>query len=181
MSEIWRPVRKYEGLYEVSNLGRVRRSGGGRGARAGRILLRYDAHRDGYRFVQLSRRDKKRTVGVHVLVAEAFIGARPRGKFPNHKNLDKSDNRASNLEWLTRKQNAQHAIALGRKGGRALGGEENGRAKLTALQVAEIRRQKGRIGQRVLAALCGVSKTAIQKIHQGKGWPEDLRVREMPS
>lgn len=61
-----------------------------------------------------------------------------------------------------------------------MSGSANGRAKLTKAQVFEVMRQKGRIGQRVLAALCGVSKTAIQRIHQGKNWPEDLRVREFP-
>jgi hypothetical protein len=170
MTERWRPVVGYEGHYEVSNLGRVRRSCGGRGAQAGRILRRHDRSGDGYRSVQLCRKDRKRFFGVHALVAEAFLGRRPRGKFPNHKNLVKSDNRASNLEWLTRKQNAQHALRSGRKGGRSLPGADNGRAKLTMRQVAEIRRQKGRVSQRSLARLCGVSKTAIQLIHQGKHW-----------
>lgn len=178
MKERWRPVRGYEGYYEVSDRGRVRRVRGGRGAVAGRILER--AARDGYRSVQLSRNDKKKTCGVHILVAEAFHGPRPRGKFPNHKNLVKDDNRASNLEWLTNRQNALHALRAGRRRRTALRGERNGNARLTAEQVQEIRRLKGRVGQRVLSTLCGVSKTAIQKIHQGRAWPEDLRVREMP-
>lgn len=181
MPEIWRPVIGYEGYYSVSNLGRVQRIAGGRGAEVGRILTRYERNGDGYRFVQLSRDDQKRTFGVHVLVAETFLGPRPRGKFPNHKNLKKPDNRAANLEWLTRKQNAQHALARGVHGGRSMAGAANGRAVLTGVQVAEIRRHKGRIGQRALARLCGVSKTCIQWIHQGKHWrPADLRVREFP-
>lgn len=180
MIEEWRPVLRYERHYEVSNLGRVRRLLGGQGAQAGRILRRYDASGDGYRFVMLSRDDRKKTYGMHVLVAEAFLGRRPRGKVPNHKNLQKHDNRATNLEWLTRKQNARHALAAGKKGGRPMPGEQNGRAKLTAAQVVEIRRLKGVVGQRPLALLCGVSKTAIQLIHQGKHWPGDLRVRQFP-
>ncbi len=180
MTELWLPVLGYEGYYEVSDLGRVRRVRGGRGAVAGRLLTRV-SHRDGYRFVQLSRNDRKCTAGVHVLVAEAFLGRRPRGKVPNHKNFEKSDNRTCNLEWVTLRQNAQHALRAGRVGGRAMVGEQNGRSKLASRQVNEVMRQKGRIGQRVLAALCGVSKTAIQKIHQRKAWhPADLRVREFP-
>ena len=179
MKEQWRPVRRYEGYYDVSDRGRVRRVRGGRGDTAGRILSRR-AIRDGYRFVQLSKNDRKKTFGVHVLVAEAFHGPRPRRKFTNHKNFNKSDNRASNLEWLTNRQNSLHALRAGRRRSRPLRGERNGNARLTQKQVTEILRQKGKIGQRTLAALCRVSKTAIQKIHQGRAWPEDLRVREFP-
>lgn len=179
MFERWRPVVGYEGYYEVSDRGQVRRVRGGRGATAGRVLSA-TLSGDGYRAVQLCRNDVKRKFGVHILVAEAFLGRRPRGKFPNHKNLVKDDNRAENLEWLTNRQNTMHAVRAGRIPGRPMHGEENGRAKLTARQVAEIRRQKGRIGQRVIAALCGVSKTLIQKIHQGRLWPADLRVRQFP-
>jgi hypothetical protein len=181
MTEEWRDVRSYEGLYQVSDLGRVRRIGAGRGATAGRVLKQKPpTHKCDYLRVQLCKNDVKRTVIVHALVAEAFIGRRPRGKHVNHKNLDKLDNRFVNIEWVTRRQNAQHALQAGRVGGRAMPGARNGRAKLTESQVAEIRKQRGRIGQRVLAILCGVSKTAIQLIHQGKHWPEDLRVREFP-
>lgn len=180
MVEDWLDVRGYGGFYQVSNLGRVKRAKGGRGATSGRILkVKPPTRRCDYYRVQLCRRDVKRTVMVHTLVAEAFVGPRPRGKYVNHKDIDKLNNAASNLEWMTRKQNARHALQNGRSGGRPLRGAENGRAKLTARQVAEIRRQKGRIGQRTLAELCGVSKTLIQRIHQGKLWP-DLRVREWP-
>lgn len=171
MIEEWRCVLGYEGYYEVSNLGRVRRVRAGQGATAGRIMrIKPPTRSCDYCRVQLCRFDVKRIFSVHFLVAQAFLGKRPRGKFPNHKDLDKTNNAASNLEWLTRKQNAQHALLNGRRGGRAMPGVENGRAKLTEEQVKEIRRLKGIVGQRALAALCGVSKTAIQLIHQGKHW-----------
>lgn len=169
--EIWLPVRRYEGVYEVSNLGRVRRVLACRGATAGRIIKRHDTG-DGYRRVQLCHKDVKRFFGVHVLVAEAFLGARPRGKVPNHKNLNKADNRLDNLEWMTHKQNAAHAVANGRKGGRPMPRTLNGNVRLKESQVSEIKRLQGRVGQRTLAKLCGVSKSAIQKIHQGKLWAD---------
>lgn len=179
MSDIrWMPVVGYEDYYEVSETGLVRRVRAGRGASAGKLLRQ--AKGDGYHYVQLCRRDVKRKVGVHILVCEAFHGRRPRGKVPNHKNFIKNDNRVDNLEWLTAKQNAKHAVAGGRPGGKAMPGELNGRAKLSAAQASAVRRLKGIVGQRDLALLCGVSKTLIQKIHQGKLWPEDLRVRELP-
>lgn len=185
-ADIWRPVQRYETHYEVSANGAVRRVLAGRGATAGRVLRQHD--QGGYRAVQLCRRDVKRKIAVHILVASAFHGPRPRGNVVNHINLVKHDNRASNLEWVTPKGNARHAVRNGRAGGRVLAGEKNGRARLTAGQVSAIRRLKGIVGQRDLALLCGVSKSAIQFIHQGKHWrepkpaewPEDLRVREWP-
>lgn len=185
MIEIWKPVLGYELHYEVSSFGRVRRVRPGRGASAGRILRQKLPNRtNDYCRVQLCRNDVKRSFGVHVLVAEAFHGKRPRGKLPNHKDLNKVNNHADNLEWLTRRQNQMHAISAGRKPGRRMPGSANGNARLKESQVAEIIRQKGRIGQRVLATLCGVSKTSIQQIHQRRKWkaewPEDLRVREFP-
>lgn len=170
-NEQWRDVRGYEGYYEVSDLGRVRRVRGGRGATVGRILRAKEPNRTSdYRRVQLCRNDVKRTVTVHFLVCEAFHGKRPRKKVPNHINMDKLDNRACNLEWCTLKQNAQHALKNGRRNRVGLPGEQNGRAKLTGAQVAVVRKLKGVVGQRDLALLCGVSKTAIQLIHQGKHW-----------
>jgi hypothetical protein len=171
LREQWRPVVGYELHYEVSDRGRVRRVAGGRGATAGRILkLKAPTSTCDYIRVQLCRGDIKRTCGVHVLVAEAFHGRRPRGKFPNHKDLNKVNNSATNLEWLTKRQNDSHARLHGKKGGAAMPGALNPRAKLTQLQVDEIRRQRGRVGQRALSRLCGVSKSAIQFIHQGKHW-----------
>ena len=186
MSEEWRDVLGYEGYYRVSSLGQVMRVRGGMGATAGRILKqKRPTHHCDYLRIQLCRNDAKRTVQVHVLVAEAFHGKRPRGKLPNHKDLNKLNNHADNLEWLTRRQNTIHAL---RNGGRvkptALHGTRNGRHKLIPEQVRIIRDLRGVVGQRDLAVLCGVSKSAIQWIHQGKHWmtewPEDLRVREMP-
>lgn len=173
MEETWLPVRGYEDHYEVSNMGAIRRSAAGRGATAGRLLrFKRPTRWSDYCRVQLCRQDTKRTHAVHVLVCEAFHGKRPRNKFANHIDLDKLNNAASNLEWVTRKQNSQHAIKAGRQNGAPQVGAKNGRAKLTASQVAEIRRMRGVVGQRTLAALCGVSKTCIQWIHQGKHWAE---------
>ena len=179
--EEWRPVVGYEGEYAVSSIGRVKRVAGGMGAIAGRILrAKAPTKTCDYMRVQLCRKDRKRTFGIHVLVAEASHGRRPRGKYPNHKDCNKMNNTADNLEWLTQIQNQRHAVRNGRSGGRPLRGAENGRAKLTVAQVHEVRRLKGVVGQRVLAVLCGVSKSAIQFIHQGKHWPADLRVRVFP-
>jgi hypothetical protein len=98
---------------------------------------------------------------------------------------NKMNNCATNLEWLTRRQNQKHAVLNGRgpKPKTSRAGSENGNARLSPEQVGEILALKHIVGQRSLAVLCGVSKSTIQFIHQGKHWssgPEDLRVREYP-
>ena len=182
--EQWRPIPGYEGWYDASSLGRIRRVLACRGATAGRFLRQ--AAQGEYLAVTLYRNDQRRKFGVHVLVASAFHGPRPSGLIVNHKDTNKHNNRAENLEWVTYQRNAEHAAENGLHGGRPLKGEDNPRAKLTAEQAREIRELKGQVGARVLAKRFGVSRSAIQFIHQGKHWadplewPLDLRVRQFP-
>lgn len=184
MAETWMRVCGYEDNYKVSDLGRVRRIAPGQGATVGRILAQ--AMQGDYLAVTLYKNDQKFKIGVHILVAEAFHGKRPAGMVTNHKDTDKLNNRADNLEWLTGLENTRHALANGLHGGKPMPGESNPRAKLTEQQVTEIRILKGTVGARVLAKRFGVSRSAIQFIHQGKHWkqpaewPADLRVREFP-
>ncbi len=175
MTEDWKPVDGYRDLYSVSNLGRIRRDGAGRGAVAGRILTA-KRKRNGYRQVDLSRDDTKVRRLIHQLVAAAFLPPRPSpDHHPNHIDGNKANNVASNLEWATHAENAAHAARLGLTV--RLVGERNGRAKLTAAQVNAIRALKGLLGQRELAKTYGVARSLVQRIHQGKAWfPEVARV-----
>ena len=96
--EIWRVIPDTDGKYAVSNMGRVMRVTSGNGTHAGRILGS-KPHR--YCSVLLcigpGHREHRQ---IHTLVAEAFIGPCPcPGMVPDHKNADKGDNRADNLEW----------------------------------------------------------------------------------
>lgn len=122
MEEIWKPVAGYEGRYEVSNLGRVRsvprvlplrRSDGSilNQPRQSKILAAAQ-HRWGYMNVVLSDENyKRRTLMVHRLVATAFI-PNPEGlPFINHKDEDKTNNRADNLEWCDRLYNNTYGTA----------------------------------------------------------------------
>ena len=107
--EIWRPVIGYEGLYEVSNYGRVKslnyRGTGKEGLMNGKI------DKNGYKMVILHKNGKRKSFLVHRLVAIAFI--------PNPNNLPevnhiiddfehRSDNRVENLEWCTREYNLNY-------------------------------------------------------------------------
>lgn len=110
-NEEWRPVVGYEGSYEVSSLGMVRR--------VGSHVRALSRHHEGYLLVNLSVAGRSKTHRVHRLVADAFLGPSvARGV--NHLNGVKSDNRASNLEWATDSQNARHKARVLRIGVRSV-------------------------------------------------------------
>ena len=105
IQEEWRPV--INGTYEVSSEGRVRRARDGRPR-----SLKLD--RDGYPiFLVKSNGGGWHEFRVHRLVAMAFLGSCPPGLQVNHKSGVKTDNRVANLEYVTPKENAQHASRLG--------------------------------------------------------------------
>jgi NUMOD4 motif/HNH endonuclease len=116
--EQWRPVVGYEGLYEVSNHGRVRsldravrQYRGGVEQRKGRIK-RLSILREGYLGTSLSKGGKNVQKRVHILVAEAFLPPRPEwSNMVNHINKDRADNRVENLEWSDNGHNKRHANA----------------------------------------------------------------------
>ena len=104
VSEIWKDIPKYNGLYEISNLGNVRNK------RNGQLLKGY-INENGYCIVGLYSRNENKTVHyrVHRLVAEAFIKNHDNKRTVNHINGIKTDNRIDNLEWATHKENLKHA------------------------------------------------------------------------
>lgn len=116
--ECWRPAKGLEGFYEVSDLGRLRRVAPGKNAKVGSIR-RLSVGSNGYASAVVFLGDKApHTVYLHRLVALTFLGDPPPGKPQvNHKNGVKTDNRASNLEWVSQSENMRHAqSALGWKG-----------------------------------------------------------------
>ncbi|WP_334166287.1 NUMOD4 motif-containing HNH endonuclease [Achromobacter mucicolens] len=100
--EEWRPVVGFEGCYEASSLGAVR------SISSGRILSRNALAGDGYVKTDLHRGGVRTHGYLHRIVAEAFHGP-AEGREVNHKNGDKLDNRAANLEWVTRAENEMHS------------------------------------------------------------------------
>lgn len=115
-NEFWKPVPNYEGIYSVSNLGRVRRDRGGYlVCQTGRILK--PGLRSGYPSVTLCKRGKRASTTIHRLVALAFIGPKPiyaesRAEI-NHLDGDRKNNRLSNLEYATVSENKRHAVRIG--------------------------------------------------------------------
>lgn len=169
LAEQWRAVVGFEAFYAVSDLGRVMRTGGGCGARVG-VVLRLGCQTHGYSTVSLCVGGIPKTHSVHVLVAAAFFGPCPGGREINHRNGDRSDNRLANLEYVTRLENARHAVdVLGKR----QDGEFNPAAKLTRSQVEEVRRTSGTAPRWWLAAKArewGVGVRALRDIKAGRKW-----------
>ncbi len=169
-SEEWRPVVGYEGWYEVSNLGRVRLIMQTKGSAAGHVL-KPGISTTGYPIVSLWRDNKGWTVAVHILVTQAFLGPCPPGQEVNHKDLDRRNARADNLEYLTRGDNVRHSLHNGtsrRRGAALRQGEAVNTAKLTEDDVRAIRASLE--GARVLARRYGVSRVAVQLVRKGATW-----------
>lgn len=116
MREVWKDIKNYEGLYQVSNLGRVKSLQGWNGrkyVRRERILNPYTQHigKTYYRsVVKLINNGISKDMKVHRLVAIAFLPNPDNYKIINHKDGNPLNNRVDNLEWCTQKYNVNHAI-----------------------------------------------------------------------
>jgi hypothetical protein len=160
MHDCWRPVDGYDGNYLVS------RSGDVFSVRRNKTLARVQAGRD-YVRVNLYKDGHARHHLVHRLVAAAFLGPIPRGYEVNHKDGDKTNCNAENLEIVTRDENRKHA----QRCGLLKRGEENARAKLTEADVREIRRSRDEgTSVRELAKRFDLTTQAIYGICGRKTW-----------
>lgn len=106
MTETWKPIPGFEGLYEISDLGRVRSF---RRNKAGR-LLRPGQSSSGYFTVALGRNNSRT---IHSLVAEAFLGSCPPAHEVRHIDGTRTNNVAANLQYGTRTENILDAVAHG--------------------------------------------------------------------
>lgn len=117
--ELFVPLKGYEGLYEVSSLGRIKSLPKQRGTNykcyiPERIMSSKD-NGNGYHQIALSKNSRKTTLYVHILVASHFVDNPDNLPEVNHDNGDKSCNESWNLKWCTRKANEEHAWKTGLK------------------------------------------------------------------
>lgn len=117
--EEWKPIPGFEGVYEVSDLGRVRSLARKVARSNGRVLpvrerfLSSHADEYGYASVALSKKGKPRTKAVHALVAEAFFGSPSSDEEVRHLNGKPWDNRLSNLAYGTKSENTLDSVGHG--------------------------------------------------------------------
>lgn len=121
MIEIWKDIIGYEGVYQISNLGRIKslsrtvrnnKSGSVRYIKE-QVLSRVNTNSSGYLNICLYKGNKSKHFYIHRLVAEYFVEKIEGKNFVNHKNGIKTDNVFTNLEWCTKQENVIHAIETG--------------------------------------------------------------------
>lgn len=105
MTEVWKDIENYEGIYEISNHGNVK-SVSRKGTCGG--LLKLSKDKNGYLCVGLNKNGKRKTFKVHRLVAMAFVQNTYGLPEVNHKDEDKENNCYSNLEWCDHKYNSTY-------------------------------------------------------------------------
>jgi len=165
MEEIWKNIAGFEGLYQVSNLGNVKRLISERVFEErliGRSIDRY-----GYVKRVLSKDGKNNCFTEHRLVALAFIDNPFSKPQVNHKNGIKTDNRVENLEWCTNQENTKHAIETGLIDQKGI---KHHKCKLTEEQVLEIRKIGFTQTRTSLSKKYGISRTNVLGIIRGKFW-----------
>jgi len=164
--EEWRPTVGFDG-YEVSNLGRVRRSKPGPGARAG-LVLKWQRDTRNYPMVHLWVSGKRHGIKVHRLVAEAFLGPKPTPKHTvAHNDGNPQNAAASNLRWATHWENHQDRFAHGTD----LCGERSPVARLRDADIPVIRHLRAS-GATVksIAVRYGVHRETIGALLRGRSW-----------
>lgn len=163
--ETWLPITGYEGLYEVSNIGRVKAlkkqwySGdGNRILRSKEEILIKQSTSKGYNHIILTKNGVQRTFRVHRLVCINFIPNTYNKPCVNHKNGIKNDNRLENLEWCTVSENGLHSYKTGLQKRNQLG--NHNRAKKISCTTLGID-----FGcAKEAAQLLGLDKTTVQRV-----------------
>jgi len=165
-TEIWKPLKEYEGLYEISNMGNIR-SLIKKGNTKHQIRKTGVDVSTGYINVMLRKNNIPLTKRVHRLVAEAFIPNPDNKPVVNHKDGNKKNSAASNLEWMTYSENTLHSLKNGLQ--KKVFGDKNYITKIKDQDVLKIREfiNEGKTNKEI-AKIYNVDPSNISKIKTGK-------------
>lgn len=154
--EIWKPVKDFEGFYEVSNMGRVKSlSRTVQHKHSGKYtfkerILKPNPVKGGYHQVTLNKNSKRYSKYIHVLVMQMFVGEKTKGYEVNHIDENVTNNKLENLEYLTPKENnnygnrtikATSKLLNGKKSKPVIGTSIDGKTKIEFPSMNEARRQ----------------------------------------
>jgi predicted XRE-type DNA-binding protein len=167
--EIWKDVVGYEGIYSVSNHGRIRSERRCTNTLIGKII-QPSLNGRGYPSISLCKNNKKKTKKIAHIVTESFIGKRSMKIQVNHKDGNPLNSNLNNLEYVTQAENTQHAYDNNLINHPK--GENWHNTKLKEIEVIQIRElyAKGNISQQKIAKMFKVTQTAIGLIIRRINW-----------
>jgi hypothetical protein len=161
--EIWKDIKDYEGLYAISNLGRVKNLKYNR-------LIFGNIDFAGYRVFGLYKNGVQTKKKLHRLMAITFLNNPNNYEQINHINGNKDDNRLTNLEWCDHTHNMKHAYQIGLNSPQF--GELSGRSKLKEGDVSNIRNdyENGINSPTLLGLKYNISEAQIRRIVKRENW-----------
>jgi hypothetical protein len=171
--EIWKDIDGYEYMYQVSNLGNIRSldryletSNGKCVFKRGQLIKKCN-HTGGYHLVMLHNNGITKNKFVHRLVAESFLDNKSGKRCVNHLNGNKKDNRVSNLEWVSHKENSIHAF----KNDLNVSGSRHPNSVLVEDDVKKIRIMLDMsLSESKIASYFNVNRVTINRIRNKTSW-----------
>ena len=174
MSEIWKDIEGYEGLYQVSNRGRVKSlerivmRKNGRPYSVPELIKERQIDHKGYDRIGLNKNGKKKRFFVHRLVLQAFNQSSDETLEVNHIDGNKLNNNVENLEWVTSSENSIHAFENNLHNHQ---GERNTNASITDSEAKEIKKLKGKgLTQKEVGEMFGTTNYVVANIWNRRGW-----------
>lgn len=174
MEEIWKDIKGYEGLYQISNYGNIKRFYKNTQKRSVlfKILKPQQTTKYGHLNIRLYKNNKWEIFYVHRLVLEIFVGPCPFGMECRHLDGNPRNNRLENLCWGTRIENMRDSIKHGTRYKPNVRGSKHHRSKLKEEEIKKIKKllKENKLKMREIAKLFNVSIGCISGIKYGQSW-----------